>query len=70
MIIFCTAEMKLLRFPKDQILFKIGDIPDYFYFIFSGSVDILKPAPYVEFFSGYQYFLHLMKLMREGEKYI
>lgn len=70
MIIFCTAEMKLLRFPKDQILFKIGDIPDYFYFIFSGSVDILKPAPYFEFFSGYQYFLHLMKLMREGEKYI
>lgn len=70
MIIFCTAEMKLMRFPKDQILFKIGDVPDYFYFIFSGSVDILKPTPYVEFFSGYQYFLHLMKLMREGEKYI
>ena len=35
LVTFCGVEMKYKFFPKGETIFKIGDVPDYFYMILS-----------------------------------
>ena len=70
MLILCGVEMKYQKYFKDDTIFKIGEQPKYFYLILSGEVSILKPIPYTQKMSGFEYFSHLMMLKRKGEDYI
>ena len=38
----CASHMKYLKIQKDEILFKIGDIGDKFYFLIKGRIAVLK----------------------------
>ena len=34
MMVFCCSEMQIKRVKQNEIIFKIGEVPDYFYYIF------------------------------------
>ena len=70
MMVFCCSEMQIKRVKQNEIIFKIGEVPDYFYYIFSGTVDILKPTMFYDNMTGEEYFKYLMKLKRDDEQYI
>ena len=62
LITFCGVEIKYKFFKKGETVFRIGDLPDNFYIIILGKVDILKPLPKNESITGHQYFNYLMNL--------
>jgi len=70
LITFCGVEMRYKFFKKGETIFKIGDLPDYFYMILFGKVDILKPFPKKTALTGYQYFCYLMDLKKTNEEYL
>lgn len=70
LITFCGTEMKYKLFKKGEIIFKIGDLPDYFYIILYGKVDILKPISKKVNLSGYDFFCRLMNLKKQKEDYL
>ena len=70
LVTFCGVEMKYKFFPKGETIFKIGDVPDLFYMILYGKVDILKPLSKKIVLSGYQYFCYLMDLKRVNENHL
>ena len=70
LITFCGVEMRYKLFKKGETIFKIGELPDYFYMILSGKVDVLKPFPKNISLTGYQYFCYLMNLKRANEEYL
>ena len=70
LITFCGVEMRYKFFKKGETIFKIGDVPDYFYMILYGKVDILKPLSKSIVLSGYQYFCYLMDLKRSNENHL
>ena len=70
LITFCGAEMKYKLFKKGETIFKIGDIPDYFYIILYGKVNVMKPLSKKMYISGFQYFCYLMNLKKCNEKYL
>ena len=70
LINFCCIEMKYEKFKKGDILYKIGDVPHFFYCIIFGQVNILKPVQKHVILTGFQYFSHLMKLKKNKEKYM
>ena len=69
LIAFCSMELKYKKFKKGKKIFNIGDIPDYFYIILNGRVDIIKPIQVKVFFTGNEYFLYLMKLLKDQDRY-
>ena len=56
--------------PSNTILFRLGDIPDNFYIIIQGEVEILKPQKYLEKMNGFEYFKILIKYQNEEEFYL
>lgn len=70
MLVFCGSEMQIKDYPKKTEVFKIGDLPDNFYLIFGGEVEILKPVQYQVHMNGGEYFYYLMKLRKQKETYI
>ena len=70
LITFCGVEMKYKLFKKGETVFKIGELPDYFYMVLYGKMDILKPFPKNMSLTGYQYFCYLMDLKRNKEDYL
>ena len=70
LVTFCGVEMKYKFFPKGETIFKIGDVPDFFYMVLYGKVDILKPLSKNIVLSGYQYFCYLMDLKKANENYL
>ena len=70
MLVFCSTEMKIKNCSPKTELFKIGDIPDNFYLIFNGKIEILKPVLNQQYMNGYNYFYHLMHLRKNKETYI
>ena len=70
LITFCGVEMRYKFFKKGEIVFRIGDLPDYFYLILFGKVDILKPVQKKIILTGYKYFCYLMDLKRKNENYL
>jgi len=69
LIAFCSMELKYKKFKKGKKIFHIGDLPDYFYIILKGRVDIIKPIQVKAFLTGNEYFLYLMKLLKEQDRY-
>ena len=70
LVTFCGVEMKYKFFKKGETIFKIGDVPDFFYMILYGKVDILKPLSKKVVLSGYEYFCFLMDLKRSNENHL
>jgi CRP-like cAMP-binding protein len=70
LITFCGVEMRYKFFKKGDTIFKIGDLPDYFYLLLLGKVDILKPLQKKMMLTGYQYFCYLMDLKKNNEEYL
>ena len=56
--------------PENNILFRIGDVPDIFYIIIQGKVEILKPKKIIKRISGFEYFKILLKYQREEEYFL
>ena len=69
LITFCSIEIKYKRFIKGEKFFNIGDLPDYFYMILNGKVDIIKPLQVKKALTGKEYFLYLMKLLKNRDRY-
>ena len=70
LITFCGVEIRYKLFKKGETIFKIGELPDYFYMILYGKVEILKPTPKKKLLTGYQYFCYLMDLIKKNENYL
>ena len=66
-LIILSFEMKLLKYNKDDIIYKIGDSFKYFYLIISGKVEIIKFVKKEKFMTGYDYFSYLMDLKKNNE---
>ena len=69
LITFCGVEIKYKFFEKGDIVFRIGDLPDYFYIILLGKVEILKPFPKTISMTGYEYFVYLINLKNSKDDY-
>ena len=70
LITFCGAEIKYKFFKKGETVFRIGDLPDNFYIILWGKVDILKPLPKKMTITGHQYFCYLMQLVESKDEHL
>ena len=70
LITFCGVEMKYKLFKKGETIFRIGDLPDNFYIILLGKVDILKPEQMKSNLTGYQYFSYLMDLKKSKDEHL
>ena len=70
LITFCGVEMKYKFFKKGETIFRIGELPDNFYIILYGKVDILKPISVNVKFTGYQYFSYLMELKKSKDEHL
>ena len=55
---------------KDYILFRFGDVPDNFYTIVQGKVEILKPKKYLEEKNCFEYLNILVDYERKEEFYL
>ena len=69
LITFCCLEIKYKKFNKGKKIFNIGDSPDYFYIILKGKVDIIKPLQIKTALTGNEYFLYLMSLLKNDDRY-
>ena len=70
LITFCGVEMKYKFFKKGETVFRIGDLPDNFYIILLGKVDILKPLSVNKKITGFQYFSYLMDLKKNNDEHL
>ena len=69
LITFCSVEIKHKKFYLGQKIFNIGDLPDNFYIILQGRIDIVKPQQKKTSMTGNQYFCYLMDLIKKGDNY-
>ena len=69
LITLCSVEIQHRKFYKGQKIFNIGDMPDFFYIILHGKIDIVKPIQKKVNFSGNQYFCYLMNLLKIKDSY-
>jgi len=69
LITYCSVELQYKRYQKGQKIFNIGDLPDFFYIILYGKIDIVKPIQKKVEFTGNQYFCYLMNLKKNGDNY-
>ena len=70
LITMCSLEMTYINYKKDDIIYKIGDIPKNFYLILSGKIEILKPTYKKELLSGIEYLSYLIDLKKNNEEYM
>ena len=69
LITFCGVEIQYKKYFSGEKIFNIGDLPDNFYIILQGKIDIVKPQLKKETMTGKNYFCYLMDLLKEGDKY-
>ena len=69
LITFCSLEIKYKKYNKGKRVFNIGDSPDNFYIILNGKVDIIKPLQVRMALTGNEYFLYLMNLLKNEDRY-
>ena len=65
LITMCSVEFEYINYNKNDFIYKSGDIPQNFYLILKGKINVLKPAYKKEIFSGLQYFTYLMDLKKK-----
>lgn len=70
MLVLCGVEMRLSKHIKGETIFKIGEKPRFFYLILKGEVSIIKPFPYKNNVTGFEYFSHLMALKNNGDDFL
>ena len=68
--ILCTENLTYKELKKGEVLFKIGEIGNRFYFILKGFISILKLKENSVKMSYYEYFNYCIKLLKENEIYI
>ena len=64
----CASHMKFFKMEKDEILFKIGDFGDKFYFLIKGRIEVLKIVENNNFectFLDYLFYLNYLKKNKE-----
>ena len=67
----CAKNLNYVKLKKGEILFKIGDLGDRFYFILNGKVNILKLKELNEIYLTYvEYLQYCIFLIEEKEEYI
>ena len=67
----CAKNLNFKKLNKGEILFKIGDIGDRFYFILNGKVNILKLKQLNDIYLTYvEYLQYLIFLIDSKEEYI
>ena len=54
LITMCSVEFEYINYNKNDFIYKSGDIPQNFYLILKGKINVLKPAYKKEIFSGLQ----------------
>ena len=69
LLTICSIEIKYKRFIKGEKFFNIGDLPNYFYTILNGKVDVIKPLQIKKSLTGNEYFLYLMQLLKNHDRY-
>ena len=69
LITFCSVEIRHKKYYQGEKVFNIGDLPDNFYIILQGKVDIVKPLQKKVSISGNNYFCYLMDLLKNGDNY-
>ena len=70
LIIFCCIEMGYQKFNEGEVIYKIGDLPQEFYSIIFGKVQIIKVIVEQKTMSGFEYFCYLMNLKNNQETYL
>ena len=68
--IMCAEKLSYMLIKKGEILFKIGDIGDRFYFILSGKITILKLKETIAKMTYLDYLLYCIFLINKKEDYI
>ena len=67
----CAKNLNFKKLSKGEILFKIGEIGDRFYFILNGKVNILKLKELKDIYLTYvEYLQYLIFLIDSKEEYI
>ena len=66
----CAKHLSFTQIQKGNILFRIGDIGDRFYFILSGKVSILKPKKYNYYLTFQQYLTYCTYLHDNNEDFL
>ena len=69
-LLFICLFIKFKIVKKDEIIYRIGEQPDYMYLIFEGRINILKPIPKIRSLTGYEYFLKLMEYRKNKDMYL
>ena len=69
--ILCAENLSYMELKKGEVIFKIGEFGNRFYFILKGFISILKlkEKPMIRM-SYYQYFNYCIKLLKDKETYI
>ena len=68
--IMCAEKLSYMLIKQGEILFKIGDVGDRFYFILSGKITILKLKDNISKMTYFDYLLYCMFLINKKENYI
>ena len=66
----CAKQLSFTQIQKGNILFRIGDIGDRFYFILKGKVSILKPKKHTYYLTFQQYLNYCNYLHNNKEDYL
>ena len=67
LLLICAIEMKVIKFNKNTIIYKISNIPDNIYLIISGKINVIKLIKDDIEMSGLEYFSYLMNLKKNNE---
>ena len=70
MLVLCAVEIKHKITSHDEIIYKIGDVPNDMYIIYSGSVTLYKPQTKKTEMTGYEYYTHLISLKKDNNVHL
>ena len=69
-LLFISFLIKFKYLKKNEVIFRIGEIPDFLYLIMDGKINVLKPIAKIKSLTGFEYFLQLMKYRKNKDKYL
>ena len=69
-LLFISFLIKFKYLKKNEVIFRIGESPDFLYLIMDGKINVLKPIAKIKSLTGFEYFLQLMKYRKNKDKYL
>ena len=67
-ILYCLSnELNYEYFEKNKIIYKNGDIPDKYYILLKGEVDIIVPNEIEVMMTEFEYYFYILRLYRFQE---